>query len=448
MKTGRTPGTTRAAAHRPTRGARRADAPIRFDRIEDAIRDIRGGRMVIVVDDEDRENEGDLTMAAEKVTPAAINFMASHGRGLICMPVIGERLDQLQIPAMVAENTSPFETAFAVSVEAKHKVSTGISAHDRAATVKAILDPATRPEDLSRPGHMFPLRAREGGVLTRAGQTEAAVDLARLAGLYPAGVICEIMNADGTMARVPALARFARRHALRMVTIKDLIDYRMRREKFVSRVATTVLPTRHGTFRALLYHSQVDHKHHLALVKGEPKAGEPVLVRVHSECLTGDALGSLRCDCGAQLDRALELIARTGKGVLLYMRQEGRGIGLANKLRAYELQDQGLDTVEANEKLGFKPDLRDYGVGAQILVDLGVSRIRLLTNNPRKIVGLEGYGLQVVERVPLITRPTPANQGYLAAKREKLGHLLVPPPPSRRRTRPPGNGAARGRAKR
>jgi 3,4-dihydroxy 2-butanone 4-phosphate synthase/GTP cyclohydrolase II len=426
----------------------RAAVPLRFARIEDAIRDIRGGKMVIVVDDEDRENEGDLTVAAEKVTAKAINFMAAHGRGLICMPIIGERLDQLQIPAMVLENTSPFETAFAVSVEAKHKVSTGISAHDRAATVKTILDPNTRPDDLARPGHMFPLRAREGGVLTRAGQTEAAVDLARLAGMYPAGVICEIMNADGSMARVPELARFAQHHGLKMITIKDLIDYRMKREKFVSCEARTVLPTRHGSFKALLYHSQVDHKHHLALVKGEILTGQPVLVRVHSECLTGDALGSLRCDCGAQLDRAMARIAQEGKGVLLYIRQEGRGIGLANKLRAYELQDQGFDTVEANEKLGFKPDLRDYGVGAQILVDLGVSKLRLMTNNPRKIVGLEGYGLQVVERVPLLTRPTAANLGYLETKRAKLGHLILSSTAPRRSSHGPDGRPRAGRTKR
>jgi 3,4-dihydroxy 2-butanone 4-phosphate synthase/GTP cyclohydrolase II len=439
----KSPGTSAERGRRASSkgGTLRGDAPIRFDRIEDAIRDIHNGKMVIVVDDEDRENEGDLTMAAERVTPAAINFMAAHGRGLICMPIVGERLDQLQIPAMVSENTSPFETAFAVSVEAKHKVSTGISAHDRAATIKVILDPNTQPDDLARPGHMFPLRAREGGVLTRAGQTEAAVDLARLAGLYPAGVICEIMNPDGSMARVPELSRVAQRHGLRMITIQDLIDYRMKREKFVSRVATTTLPTRHGNFRAILYHSQVDHKHHLALVKGEVHAVDAVLVRVHSECLTGDALGSLRCDCGAQLDRAMALIAEEGTGVLLYIRQEGRGIGLANKLRAYELQDQGFDTVEANEKLGFKPDLRDYGVGAQILVDLGVSKLRLMTNNPRKIVGLEGYGLHVVERVPLLTKPTAANLGYLTTKREKLGHLIQPLHSLRRRGRHAGNGA-------
>ena len=419
-------GSGKAKMHARHATGNRSAPSVGFAKIEDAIRAIRDGKLVIVVDDEDRENEGDLTMAAEMVTSVAINFMATHGRGLICLPIIGERLDHLRIPDMVSENTSAFETAFAVSVEAKREVSTGISARDRAVTIKTILNPDTRPEDIARPGHMFPLRARDGGVLVRAGQTEAAVDLARLAGLYPAGVICEIMNPDGTMARVPELSRFAKRHGLLMITIKDLIDYRMKREKFVTRVATTVLPTRHGSFRTILYHSQVDQKHHLALVKGEIRPGEPTLVRVHSECLTGDALGSLRCDCGAQLDRALERIAEEGRGVLLYIRQEGRGIGLANKLRAYELQDQGFDTVEANEKLGFKPDLRDYGVGAQVLVDLGVSKLRLMTNNPRKIVGLEGYGLEVVERVPLVIPPTATNLGYLKTKREKLGHLILP----------------------
>jgi 3,4-dihydroxy 2-butanone 4-phosphate synthase/GTP cyclohydrolase II len=428
------PGSTPAAAADPgchlkpegkRQRANRGQALRHFAAIEDAIQAIRAGKMVIVVDDEGRENEGDLTMAAEKVTPAAINFMAAHGRGLICLPITGERLDELRIPAMVAENTSPFTTAFTVSVEAKRGVSTGISAHDRAATIRTIVDPGTGPDDLVRPGHVFPLRAREGGVLVRAGQTEAAVDLARLAGLYPAGVICEVMKRDGSMARRPDLVRFARRHGLFLITVQDLIDYRMRREKLVRRIAATVLPTRHGTFRAVLYECQVDHKHHVALVQGTIAPDEPTLVRVHSECLTGDALGSLRCDCGAQLDRALARIAQEGKGLLLYMRQEGRGIGLANKLRAYELQDQGLDTVEANEKLGFKPDLRDYGVGAQILVDLGVTKLRLLTNNPRKIVGLEGYGLRVVERVPLLATPTASNVRYLETKRVKLGHLLA-----------------------
>ncbi len=395
-----------------------------FAPVEAAVAAIRRGDMVIVVDDEDRENEGDLTMAADKVSPAAINFMAKHGRGLICLPMTGERLDQLEIPLMVTQNSTRFETAFCVPIEAKRGTSTGISAADRAATVLAAINPKTKPSDLARPGHMFPLRARDGGVLVRAGQTEAAVDLARIAGLKPAGVICEIMNEDGTMARVPALAKFARKHKLLMITIADLILYRMQTEGLVKKVAEADLPTDHGPFRIHGFESLINHETHIALVCGDISSGEDVLVRVHSKCLTGDVFHSARCDCGAQLHSALRQIALAGRGVLLYLNQECRGIGLANKLRAYELQDRGLDTVEANEHLGFKADQRDYGIGAQVLRSLGVRTMRLLTNNPRKFVGLQGYGLAISETLPLEMPASATTRKYLKTKKDKLGHSL------------------------
>jgi 3,4-dihydroxy 2-butanone 4-phosphate synthase / GTP cyclohydrolase II len=406
---------------RMAKGARSAGV---FAPIDEAIEAVRQGRMIIVVDDEDRENEGDLTIAAEKTTPEVINFMAKHGRGQICLPMTAERLDELDIPLAVSSNTTPFSTAFCVPIDAKRQVTTGISAADRAATVLAAIDPATRPSDLARPGHISPLRARDGGVLVRAGQTEAAVDLARLAGLYPAGVICEIMNDDGTMARVPQLSRFARRHGLAMITIADLIQYRLRTERLVRRIAAADLPTEYGAFRIHAYVNLIDQETHVALVRGEVGTGSDVLVRVHSRCLTGDVFHSGRCDCGPQLDAAMARIAAEGRGVLLYLNQEGRGIGLSNKIRAYELQDQGLDTVEANERLGFKPDQRDYGIGAQILSDLGVRTMRLLTNNPRKFVGLQGYGLAVSEVVPLEIPASEATRKYLKTKKDKLGHKL------------------------
>jgi 3,4-dihydroxy 2-butanone 4-phosphate synthase / GTP cyclohydrolase II len=404
------------------KGARKAPRP--FARIEDALEAFRRGGMLIVVDDEDRENEGDLTIAAEKVTPEAINFMARYGRGLICLSMTPERLDALEIPLMVSHNSSRFETAFCVPIEAKGRTTTGISAADRAATVQAAIDPATRPSDLARPGHMFPLRARPGGVMVRAGQTEAAVDLARIAGLYPAGVICEIMNEDGTMARVPALAKFAKKHDLLMITVADLIRYRMRTESLVKQVAVANLPTRFGDFRVHAFENEIDKQTHLALVRGDIGDGADVLVRVHSQCLTGDVLHSIRCDCGAQLDTAMERIAAEGRGVLLYLNQEGRGIGLANKIRAYELQDEGFDTVEANERLGFKADQRDYGMGVQILRELGIRSMRLLSNNPRKLVGIEGYGLSVSEWLPLEIPASDSTRRYLKTKKEKLGHKL------------------------
>jgi 3,4-dihydroxy 2-butanone 4-phosphate synthase/GTP cyclohydrolase II len=392
--------------------------------IPEAIEDITAGRFVIIVDDEDRENEGDLAVAAEKVTPEVINFMARYGRGLICLPIIGKRLDELQIPMMVTDNTSRFGTAFTVSVEAKRRITTGISAFDRAETIKAVVDPATRPEDLARPGHTFPLRAKDGGVLVRAGQTEAIVDLARLAGLYPAGVICEVMNEDGTMARLPQLEILAKQFGIKIISVADLIAYRRRHEILVHRVAQAKLPTKWGEFTAVAYKSDVDPDEHLALVVGDVSAGPPVLVRAHSECLTGDVFGSLRCDCGEQLDKAMEMIAGEGRGVIIYMRQEGRGIGFHNKIRAYALQDKGMDTVEANESLGFAADQRDYGIGAQIMADLGLHDIRLLTNNPKKRIGLESYGLKVIETVPITCVPNPHNIRYLQTKKDKMGHTL------------------------
>jgi 3,4-dihydroxy 2-butanone 4-phosphate synthase/GTP cyclohydrolase II len=397
----------------------------KFATVEEALAELRSGRMVVILDDEDRENEGDLACAAEFVTPEIVNFMATHGRGLICLPMAGERLDELKIPQMVAENTARRGTAFCVSIEAKESVTTGISAADRAHTIRVAVDPATRADDLARPGHVFPLRAQTGGVLKRAGHTEAVIDLCRLAGLRPAGVVCEIMNADGTMARLSELRPFAEAHGLKLLTIADLIRHRMRNERLVTRVASPQLPTEHGQWTIHAFHTDIENRTHVAMVMGDPKPDEPTLVRVHSECLTGDVFGSTRCDCGRQLHAAMEMIEREGQGVILYLRQEGRGIGLANKLRAYELQDRHhKDTVEANLALGFRADHRDYGVGAQILYDLGIRRLRLMTNNPGKYVALKGYGLEIVERVPLESPAGDDNRKYLSTKKQKMGHLL------------------------
>ena len=393
--------------------------------IEQAIEDIRAGKMVILVDDEDRENEGDLTMAAEAVTPEAINFMARFGRGLVCLTLTPEKVDALDLPMMVSRNTSPFSTGFTVSIEAKKGVTTGISAADRATTIQTAIADDAKPEDLVRPGHVFPLRARRGGVIVRTGQTEGSVDLARLAGMKPAAVICEIMNDDGTMARMPSLEKFSETHGIGICTIADLIEYRMRNEAFVRKVVETTIPTAiAGDFKVIVYENDVDDYQHIALIKGDIDPEKPTLVRVHSECLTGDIFSSMRCDCGEQLHHTMKMMAEEGSGVLLYVRQEGRGIGLVNKLKAYVLQDQGYDTVEANEKLGFKADLRDYGIGAQVLADLGIQKMRLITNNPKKIVGLEGYGISVVEQVPIKTSPNQFNQCYLECKQLKMGHYL------------------------
>jgi 3,4-dihydroxy 2-butanone 4-phosphate synthase/GTP cyclohydrolase II len=397
-------------------------------RIEEALEDIRQGKMIILVDDEERENEGDLTMAAEKVTPEAINFMAKYGRGLICLSLTEEKLNELRLPMMVSDNTSRFQTAFTISIDGRKGVTTGISAADRATTILTAVDDQTQPEDLVSPGHIFPLRAKKGGVLVRTGQTEGSVDLARLAGLKSAGVICEVMNEDGSMARMPELQIFAKQHGLKIIAIADLIKYRMNKESLVRRIATAHLPTKYGgTFTAIAYENDIDPYHHLALVKGEIGPNDVVLVRVHSQCLTGDVFGSKRCDCEEQLHTAMAMVEKEGKGVIVYMRQEGRGIGLVNKLRAYTLQDAGKDTVEANEALGFKADMREYGIGAQILADMGLNKIRLMTNNPRKIIGLEGYGIEVVERVPIETKPRKENFEYLKTKATKMGHLLSIP---------------------
>ena len=392
--------------------------------IPEAIEDIKAGKFVIVVDDEDRENEGDLVMAAEKVTPEAINFMAKYARGLICMPMTGERLDFLHIPMQSSNNTSHFGTAFTISVEAKYGTTTGISAADRACTVQTLVNPKTKPEEIAMPGHMFPLRARDGGVLVRVGQTEATVDLARMAGFKPAGVCCEIMNDDGTMARLPQLEVFAKKHGLKIISVAELVTYRYRHERLVTRVTEAQLPTKFGDFKIIAYRSNTDPTEHVAVVMGNVNTDEPVLVRVHSQCLTGDVFHSMRCDCGEQIDIAMKRIAEEGRGVVVYMRQEGRGIGLHNKLKAYALQDKGMDTVEANLALGFKADQRDYGVGAQILADLGVHKMRLMTNNPKKMSGLAGYGLEIIEQLPITTKPNQHNKRYLQTKKEKMGHLL------------------------